>query len=54
MVREPWLSYITSLDWDPEAKPIKEAARLVDHCRGLGIMVEDLYCKKEMHFEGSL
>jgi hypothetical protein len=49
---EPWLSYITPLDYSGESKPILEAGRLVDHCRQRGLAVEDLFCKKEMHFEG--
>jgi len=52
MGREPWLSYITSLDYSGDSKPILEAGRLVDHCRLQGLSVEDLFCKKEMHFEG--
>jgi L-ascorbate metabolism protein UlaG (beta-lactamase superfamily) len=52
MGREPWLSYITSLDYSGDSKPILEARWLVDHCKQLGLAVEDLFCKKEMHFEG--
>jgi len=52
MGREPWLSYITSLDYSSDSKPILEAGRLVDHCKQQGLDVEDLYCKKEIHFEG--
>jgi hypothetical protein len=52
MGREPWLSYITLLDYSGNSKPILEAGRLVDDCRQQGLAVEDLFCKKEMHFEG--
>jgi L-ascorbate metabolism protein UlaG (beta-lactamase superfamily) len=52
MGREPWLSYITSLDYTGTSQPILEANRLVAHCRATGIDVEDLYCQKELHFEG--
>jgi hypothetical protein len=52
MGREPWLSHITSLDYNEASKPIVEAGRLVQHCRTKGIDVEDLYCRKELYFEG--
>jgi L-ascorbate metabolism protein UlaG (beta-lactamase superfamily) len=52
MGREPWLSYITSLDYSGESKPVLEAGRLVEQCRQQGLAIEDLFCKKEMHFEG--
>jgi L-ascorbate metabolism protein UlaG (beta-lactamase superfamily) len=54
MGREPWLSHITSLDCTETSKPVVEAGRLVQHCREKGLDVEDLYCRKELHFEGKV
>jgi L-ascorbate metabolism protein UlaG (beta-lactamase superfamily) len=51
MGREPWLSHLTALDYAEDSKPLREARRLVEHCRERGVAVEDLYCRKELHFE---
>jgi L-ascorbate metabolism protein UlaG (beta-lactamase superfamily) len=53
MGREPWLTYLTSLEYTETSKPIVEAGRLVAHCREHDILAEDLYCRKELFFEGA-
>ena len=48
MGQEPWLSYITSIEYTDESKPIVESNRLVEACRERGITSERLYVMKEM------
>jgi L-ascorbate metabolism protein UlaG (beta-lactamase superfamily) len=48
MGQEPWLSYITSIEYTDESKPIVESNRLIEACRDRGIVSERLYGMKEM------
>jgi L-ascorbate metabolism protein UlaG (beta-lactamase superfamily)/alpha-ketoglutarate-dependent taurine dioxygenase len=48
MGQEPWLSYITSIEYTDESKPIVESNTLVEACRERGITSERLYVMKEM------
>jgi L-ascorbate metabolism protein UlaG (beta-lactamase superfamily) len=48
MGQEPWLSYITSIEYTPESKPIVESDKLVEACRGLGRVTERLYGTKDI------
>jgi L-ascorbate metabolism protein UlaG (beta-lactamase superfamily) len=48
MGQEPWLSYITSIEYTNESKPIVESDKLIEFCRQRGIMSERLYGMKEM------
>ena len=48
MGREPWLTYITSIQYTPDSKPIIESAKLVEFCRQHNIVSEILYGKKEI------
>jgi L-ascorbate metabolism protein UlaG (beta-lactamase superfamily) len=48
MGQEPWLSYITSIEYTKESKPIVESNRLIEVCRERGIHCERLYGMKEM------
>ncbi len=43
MGREPWLSFITSIDPDDETIPMQNARKLLDACREKGIYAELLY-----------
>ena len=48
MGQEPWLSYITSIEYTDESKPIVESNKLIEFCRQRGITSERLYGMKEM------
>ncbi|HKX31468.1 MAG TPA: MBL fold metallo-hydrolase [Blastocatellia bacterium] len=51
MGQEPWLSYITSIEYTEESKPIVESNRLLEACRSRGIPSERLYGMKEIFLE---
>jgi len=51
MGQEPWCTFLTSIQYTDESKPIVESNRLVEECRGRGIESERLYGKREMHIE---
>jgi L-ascorbate metabolism protein UlaG (beta-lactamase superfamily) len=48
MGQEPWLSYITSIEYTSESKPIVESDKLIEACRGLGRVTERLYGTKDI------
>lgn len=48
MGQEPWLGYITSIDYTEESKPITESNQLVKTCQAEGRVAERLYLKKEL------
>jgi L-ascorbate metabolism protein UlaG (beta-lactamase superfamily) len=48
MGQEPWLSYITSIEYTDESRPIIESNKLVEACKERGITSERLYVMKEM------
>jgi L-ascorbate metabolism protein UlaG (beta-lactamase superfamily) len=45
---EPWLVYLTSLAYPADALPMTESNKLVDYCRGKGIVSERLLYQKEL------
>lgn len=47
MGQEPWLTYLTSIQYTDQSRPITESNKLVADCLGKGIESERLYCKKE-------
>ena len=47
MGQEPWLTYLTSIQYTEESRPIVESNKLVEECRNSGIPSERLYGKKE-------
>ena len=49
MGQEPWLTYLTSIEYTEESRPIVESNRLVAECQSRGITSERLYCHKEIH-----
>jgi L-ascorbate metabolism protein UlaG (beta-lactamase superfamily) len=51
MGQEPWLSYISSIKYTAESRPIVESDRLVKHCRERGIVAERLFGEKEILIE---
>lgn len=48
MGQEPWLSFITSIKYTEESRPITESNRLIESCNASGIHAERLYLKKEI------
>ena len=48
MGQEPWLSFLTSIQYTDESKPIVESSRLVSECRERGTTSERLYGCREI------
>ena len=48
MGQEPWLTYLTSIRYTEESRPIVESNRLVEDCCRRGIPSERLFCQKEI------
>jgi L-ascorbate metabolism protein UlaG (beta-lactamase superfamily) len=48
MGQEPWLTYLTSIQYTEQSRPIVESNRLVAACRERGLASERLYCQKEI------
>jgi L-ascorbate metabolism protein UlaG (beta-lactamase superfamily) len=48
MGQEPWLTYLTSIQYTPESRPIVESDRLVEECRQRGLVSERLLGCKEI------
>jgi L-ascorbate metabolism protein UlaG (beta-lactamase superfamily) len=45
---EPWLTYLTSIQYTDESRPIIESRKLVEECRSRGLESEILYGHKEI------
>jgi len=45
---EPWLTYLTSIQYTDESRPIVESNQLVEACRNRGITSERLFGHKEI------
>jgi L-ascorbate metabolism protein UlaG (beta-lactamase superfamily) len=48
MGMEPWLKYIMAKDYTPDSDPIIASNRLIEECRGRGLVAERLYGEKEI------
>ncbi|HEX8148000.1 MAG TPA: MBL fold metallo-hydrolase [Pyrinomonadaceae bacterium] len=48
MGQEPWLTYLTSIEYTEQSRPIVDSGRLVEDCRRRGITSERLYGHKEI------
>jgi hypothetical protein len=48
MGQEPWLSFITSIEYTEQSRPIIESNKLVGSCRERGLEAERLFLKKEI------
>ena len=48
MGQEPWLSFLTSIKYTDESRPIVESNRLIEACRSQGIISERLYGATEI------
>ncbi len=51
MGQEPWLTFITSIAYPPDARPILESDRLIAHCRQIGISSKRLFGRAELFLE---
>jgi len=49
MGQEPWLTYLTSINYTPASRPIVESDKLVAQCRARGITSERLFGCKEIY-----
>lgn len=54
MGQEPWLTYLTSIQYTDESRPIVESNKLVQECRNRGITAERLYGHKEIFLNREL
>ena len=48
MGQEPWLTFLTSIKYTPQSRPIVESDKLVDECRNRGLVAERLFGHKEL------
>lgn len=48
MGQEPWLTYLTSIQYTEASRPIVESNRLVQECTNQGLVAERLYGQKEL------
>jgi len=53
MGQEPWLTFLTSIKYTPESRPIVESDKLVEYCTGRGMSSERLFCQKEIFLEAT-
>ena len=54
MGQEPWLTYITSIQYTSDSRPIIESNRLVELCRKHGILSERLFGCKDFVLESGV
>ncbi len=54
MGQEPWLTYLTSIQYTDESRPIIESNKLVGECHSRGIGAERLYGQKEIFLNSKL
>ena len=48
MGHEPWLAYLTSINYTEESRQIVESNKFVEGCKSRNLVSERLYCSKEM------
>jgi L-ascorbate metabolism protein UlaG (beta-lactamase superfamily) len=48
MGQEPWLTFLTSIQYTPESRPIVESDKLIGECHGRGLAGERLFGHKEL------
>ncbi|HEX7317774.1 MAG TPA: MBL fold metallo-hydrolase [Pyrinomonadaceae bacterium] len=48
MGQEPWLTFLTSIQYTPQSRPIVESDKVVAECHGRGITSERLFGQKEI------
>jgi len=52
MGMEPWLTYITAIQYSDESLPIVESNKLIEDVSNKGIPAERLYCYREIFLPG--
>jgi hypothetical protein len=50
MGSEPWLTYLTSIHYTEQSRPIVQSRALVEECLGMGVPAVALFGKNEMSF----
>lgn len=53
MGQEPWLTFVTTLQYTEQSRPIIESNKLVSECLSRGLVSERLYIKKELFLSPS-
>jgi hypothetical protein len=48
MGQEPWLNYVMSKKYTEDSNPIVASNKLIEDCRGRGILAERLFGEKEI------
>ena len=51
MGQEPWMKFLTSIEYTEQSRPIIESDKLLEECRRRGLVTERLYGKKEIMLE---
>jgi L-ascorbate metabolism protein UlaG (beta-lactamase superfamily) len=51
MGQEPWLTFLTTINYTDESRPILHSNRVVEECRRRGIVSERLFGRKELFFD---
>jgi hypothetical protein len=51
MGQEPWLTYLTSIQYTEESRPIVDSNKLVAACRNSGLIAERLFGQKEIFLQ---
>jgi hypothetical protein len=54
MGQEPWLTFLTSIKYTPQSRPIVESDKLVAECRNRGLVAERLFGHKELLLEAAV
>jgi hypothetical protein len=49
MGQEPWLTFLTSIQYTDQSRPIVDSNKLVEDCRNRGLESERLYGQKEIY-----
>lgn len=53
MGQEPWLTFLTSIKYASDSRPIVESDKLVEYCTSRDITSERLFCQKEIFLEAN-
>jgi L-ascorbate metabolism protein UlaG (beta-lactamase superfamily) len=53
MGQEPWLTYLTSIQYTEQSRPIVESNKLIEECRNRGIIAARLFGKQTIHLEAA-
>jgi thioester reductase-like protein len=54
MGQEPWLTHITSIEYQPDSRPIVESNQLIAKCHAQGVHAERLLGSREIFLDGTL